>query len=464
MNAQLIATVFLGTVLVFVVFAGCLRNILLPSLRRKLRQQSLRRLARPVVVGFFHPYCNAGGGGERVLWAAIRSTHAHFPETFCVVFTGDVESNQDAIISRARDAFGIEVDASRLHIVHLDKRYLVSPETWPRFTLIGQSLGSLPLVYEALTELAPDVFIDTMGYAFTYPLVSHLLGIPVATYTHYPTISSDMLNQANTSGLRLLYWKAFARLYATVGSYADFVMANSTWTRNHLASLWHCDERLSIVYPPCNTATLTALPVSTARQKAIVCLAQFRREKNHEMILRAFSKFLQLTSDHGDKRLVFIGTVRNTADRTWIAHLKKLARDLRIDAQVEFKEDVPWPEVVETLGQAYIGCNAMWNEHFGIGVVEYMAAGLICVVHDSAGPKLDIVTPFDGGPTGFHATDEDSFADAFSKAFSLPEEACMQMRRRAQQAAGRFSEDVFDGAWQQCMSRILRMERRHRLA
>jgi alpha-1,2-mannosyltransferase len=28
---------------------------------------------RPVVVGFFHPYCNAGGGGERVLWVAIRA-------------------------------------------------------------------------------------------------------------------------------------------------------------------------------------------------------------------------------------------------------------------------------------------------------------------------------------------------------------------------------------------------------
>jgi len=27
----------------------------------------------PVVVGFFHPYCNAGGGGERVLWTAIRA-------------------------------------------------------------------------------------------------------------------------------------------------------------------------------------------------------------------------------------------------------------------------------------------------------------------------------------------------------------------------------------------------------
>jgi len=42
----------------------------------------------------------------------------------------------------------------------------------------------------------------------------------------------------------------------------------------------------------------------------------------------------------------------------------------------------------------------MWNEHFGIGVVEYQAAGLISVVHNSGGPKLDIVTEVDGEPTG----------------------------------------------------------------
>ena len=42
----------------------------------------------------------------------------------------------------------------------------------------------------------------------------------------------------------------------------------------------------------------------------------------------------------------------------------------------------------------------MWNEHFGIGVVEYQAAGLICVVNDSGGPKADIVVDYDGGATG----------------------------------------------------------------
>lgn len=32
-----------------------------------------------------------------------------------------------------------------------------------------------------------------MGYAFTYPLFKYIGGCRVATYTHYPTISTDML-------------------------------------------------------------------------------------------------------------------------------------------------------------------------------------------------------------------------------------------------------------------------------
>ena len=33
----------------------------------------------------------------------------------------------------------------------------------------------------------------------------------------------------------------------------------------------------------------------------------------------------------------------------------------------------------------------MWNEHFGISIVEMMAAGLVVVAHNSGGPRMDIV-------------------------------------------------------------------------
>ena len=38
-------------------------------------------------------------------------------------------------------------------------------------------------------------------------------------------------------------------------------------------------------------------------------------------------------------------------------------------------------------------------------MVEYMAAGVVPIAHDSGGPKQDIVVPLDGNrPTGFLAT------------------------------------------------------------
>jgi alpha-1,2-mannosyltransferase len=52
------------------------------------------------VVGFFHPFCNAGGGGERVLWAAIRATQQRWPEAVCVVYTGDHDADKSQIIKR----------------------------------------------------------------------------------------------------------------------------------------------------------------------------------------------------------------------------------------------------------------------------------------------------------------------------------------------------------------------------
>jgi hypothetical protein len=54
------------------------------------------------VVGFFHPFCNAGGGGERVLWAAIRATQLRWPEAICVVYTGDHDADKEQIIRRVQ--------------------------------------------------------------------------------------------------------------------------------------------------------------------------------------------------------------------------------------------------------------------------------------------------------------------------------------------------------------------------
>jgi alpha-1,2-mannosyltransferase len=271
--------------------------------------------------------------------------------------------------------------------------------------MLGQSLGSYVLAYEAISSFVPDIFIDTMGYAFTLPFVKSVLEIPTAAYVHYPTISTDMLNRLpGISLLKILYWRLFAYAYAYVCQQMDVLMTNSTWTRAHMEQL--TGKRASrgeirVIFPPCDMRTLVTLPL-TPREKSIIYVAQFRPEKDHATVLKAFSILLSHNPRFREEgvKLVLIGSIRDDRDRQKVDELKLNAKTLAIGEQVEFICDAPWDKVVSWLGKSWIGTNAMWNEHFGIGVVEYMAAGLIPVVHDSGGPKLDIVTEFDEKPTG----------------------------------------------------------------
>ena len=58
----------------------------------------------------------------------------------------------------------------------------------------------------------------------------------------------------------------------------------------------------------------------------------------------------------------------------------------------------------------------MTDEHFGIGVVEMMSAGLFTIAHDSAGPKFDIIGGKKNDLTGGLATSVTDYENWIVKA------------------------------------------------
>ncbi|OBZ88853.1 GDP-Man:Man(3)GlcNAc(2)-PP-Dol alpha-1,2-mannosyltransferase [Choanephora cucurbitarum] len=437
------------------------------SLAEETRVQLLHELGpdtsqieNPVFLGFFHPYCNAGGGGERVLWTAIRDIQKEFPQAICAIYTGDLDATKQQIINKVKNSFNIEMNPNRLAFIYLKKRYLVEDSRYPRFTLILQSLASIVVGYEAISKLVPDIFFDTMGYAFTYPLVHYFTNAKIATYTHYPIISSDMVNRVyerreahnNDAKLasnpvwstgKLIYYRLFAKIYGFCGSFAQTVIVNSTWTKGHIDQLWH--TKAAIVYPPCDTERMSQLPLH-GRKPMIVSVAQFRPEKDHSLQLKSLARLFATYPEWKPRgvELVLIGSCRNDGDAQRIDKLRQEANELKIQDHVRFEINAPYDLLVSTLGMAKIGIHTMWNEHFGIGVVEYMAAGLIPVAHKSGGPKLDIVTEYDGRPTGYLADSEDSFAHCLHTALSLSQDEYEQMASNARvSASDKFSEEAF---------------------
>lgn len=109
------------------------------------------------------------------------------------VYTGDVGVSGPQMVEGARRRFNVVLPRP-VQFVFLRHRLLVEPGLFPHFTLLGQSVGSVFLGWEALMELVPDVYVDSMGYAFTLPLFRYLGGCSVGSYVHYPTVSTDMLS------------------------------------------------------------------------------------------------------------------------------------------------------------------------------------------------------------------------------------------------------------------------------
>lgn len=309
------------------------------------------------------------------------------------------------------------------------------------------------VAYDAFSMLVPDIFVDTMGYAFSLAFSKLLFPtMPTGAYVHYPTISTDMIDALSaktenglnvgagrgwTGKLKRQYWLMFAWMYGWVGSHIDVVMTNSSWTQAHIRALWgpmRARRRktwdMEVVFPPVAVAVVEeAVEVSESseaqREPILLYIAQFRPEKNQALILRAFSKLAQLPLDSGGEtlkraKLVLVGTVRNREDATRVYDLRLLAHELKLKDNIEFICDASWPEILELLSKSWVGVNGMWNEHFGIGVVEYQAAGLICVVNNSGGPKEDIVVDYQGGPTGMLFRVRDCSLTKIKRKVSMP--------------------------------------------
>mmetsp|Transcript_31663 Transcript_31663/g.51437 ORF Transcript_31663/g.51437 Transcript_31663/m.51437 type:complete len:416 (-) Transcript_31663:192-1439(-) len=384
------------------------------------------RVRRRRGVAFFHPYAECRGGGERVLFLSIQAVQEMDPNLPIFVYCGCKTLTGVEILEAAKQTFKINKfpRPDNIHFVQQPSlknlRFLLEPSTYPRLTLLGQSIGSMIVAAAALWEMPADIFIDTTGFAFTYP-IAWICGCKVISYTHYPTVSTDMITVVKSGKeafnnskllanitlfrrLKVWYYKVFAWIYGVVGQFSHLVLVNSSWTLNHIVALWNVPDRTHILYPPADTKYLQKFAVdrrapprcqpsssSSSSTNLVISLGQFRPEKNQELQLRAFARFLRnhrqqqqqekrpLEEKKGKRiddkniKLVLIGGCRNEDDQKRVKNLKHLASTLGILDRVVFEVNASFKLLVEYLAAAHVGLHTMVNEHFGIGVVEFMA-------------------------------------------------------------------------------------------
>jgi alpha-1,2-mannosyltransferase len=159
---------------------------------------------------------------------------------------------------------------------------------------------------------------------------------------------------------------------------------------------------------------------------------------------KALKKFKTLSSKIENAILVFVGGCRDEADRERLADLQQSVKDLELQDSVQFHVDVPYDEVKRELSRASIGLHSMIDEHFGICVVEYMAAGAVPVAHASGGPFLDIIRDQHDGPTGFTADSVATFAETLEHLLLMRRTEREEISARARARSDIFSETEFN--------------------
>jgi alpha-1,2-mannosyltransferase len=309
-----------------------------------------------------------------------------------------------------------------------------------------------------------------VGVPFAYPLFRLVSGVAVAAYVHYPVISVDMIqrvasrnalyNNAATvarsrvlTEAKLLYYNMFAWLYRQVGRCVRVPMVNSTWTANHIQALWRLEPVL--VFPPCNVREFAQRSLARhgkRRDHAIVSIGQFRPEKNHLLQLQAFA--LALPRLPADAVLYLVGGARNDEDRSRVAWLQGEAAALGIASRVVFCVSCPFERIAELLATGLCGLHSMLDEHFGIVVVEYLAAGCVPLAHNSGGVAADIVR----GDVGRLATTKEEFAEGVVALFELHEhhfEAYAAMQARGAAWAERFADAKFAARFVEALGPVL---------
>lgn len=131
----------------------------------KMKTRDPKDPKRKVIFGFFHPYANNGGGGEKVLWQAVLATLQEDERNVVAVYTTNTEAEPLLILAKAEAKFKVaNLDSRRIVFIYLRRfsKY-IDGAYWKHFTLVGQLFGSVLLGLEAMYELSPDIWIDTMG-------------------------------------------------------------------------------------------------------------------------------------------------------------------------------------------------------------------------------------------------------------------------------------------------------------
>lgn len=332
---------------------------------------------------------DAIGGAEVVLADAAKIFKDAGYEVICC-FSTSYDLQEDKI---KLGKLGIE-------IINTNKRMeflLRSKDPRTRSIL---TLNHARALTKMVKSLKPDiVFVDHEAFN---SLKKFSQETKVIQYVHFPY--EYVPDPYGTSLENRIFRIASLKYIVSSENFSKLILANSAFTRRECIKRWRRDDCI-ILYPPVDTSHLTS---SRCKNDTCVVLSCISPEKRIEVAINAFTHELLK-----NKQLVIAGYLTNENISYYNMLIKTIRKHKMNNVIILTNLDTKGLGVL--LSKATLFLHPMGNEHFGIAIVEAMAAGCIPIVHNSGGP-IEIIQE---GKYGFTYNSPSELPYILNKAFDL---------------------------------------------
>jgi len=298
---------------------------------------------------------------------------------------------------------GAEKVAAAISAALSEMRFKVSILTWnnPNFNSINANFDNinlkewkpLALRFKELYNINPADSLLSLSSSFLgtihkrYDLVVSTDLVPVFAdiwYVHFPFFALIRQEFQDIANQQLQARSRFDMARMKVGYILfrfllnrSLLLTNSSFTKKNLEKV--LNRNATVLYPPVETRDI--IHRTSEKKDVIVTVGRFKPAKNLEVIPA-------IAANVKKGKFILAGYAENPE---YVRKIKRLVNKYGLNHRVILKQDCTREELLSLLSHAKVYLHTALYEHFGISIVEGMAARAIPVIHPSGGSFVDIL-------------------------------------------------------------------------
>jgi len=225
-----------------------------------------------------------------------------------------------------------------------------------------------------------DLVINTYG-----DLVNSIVNV---AYVHFPIVATVDYPQT-PAFMSPLRWKVTLGIYAAVASVLDnikpsFLLTNSKFTQQVISK--YLKREALVLHPSVDVQTYARN--KTERENLVVTVSKFTPK-------RMLHRIPLIARNTENAKFIVVGAADAYSTAT-IQDLSELIDKCKVKDKVSLCPNISRSALIDLLASAKVYLHVMPSDHFGISIIEAMAAGCVPIVHRSGGPWLDILAQQQG--------------------------------------------------------------------